>query len=572
MASVMPSAGTFDSVDGTLARGAWQPVLFAERPSRLELMKLHAEWELTPLTIRIHRNHSFEHVASATCSWFAWWGRDAQFVYSDYDDSLSFSFPEEEQASIELVWLDAKRYEGRFTTEAFASWIHDRCVALRLRTSAPIIVAIIGTSDETSAILAQCTRSVPGLRMAHLSQLAEMLGARFFDERASKFSGTRLSDAACLLIARELSCRWVPALLMPRIKAVVLDLDNTLHEGVLGEDGHAVRLTPGHHALQQSLVRFREGGVFLGLSSRNDDADVRRLFDDRPDFPLQWSHFSATAVSWGSKADGIRTMARHLRIGVNAILFVDDNPGELASVTSELPGISVAHAMPDAAATQRMLDYYPGLWAWETTVTDVLRASDLAASIERAQLVQGRDPLAYLRSLQVRLLVETNPWRQLARLHELSNKTNQFNLALQRMSEPDLAAALDAPDHGVALVSLNDRLSDSGPIALIMARREGNSLVVIELAISCRALGRCLEDVMIAAAIRAIRSELPTSRVEFLHRTGPRNTPAREWLARLTGQVLRPEGRVSAPVGFLLASPPDFSVHFQVMHHEPRHG
>jgi FkbH-like protein len=552
-----------------LIRAQWETVLFAERPARLELLKLQAPWPVTPVTIRVHRNHSFEHVAAASGAWFAWWGRATGFLYSDYDDSLSFAFDNAQSAQLELIWLDLKRYQGRFESADLADWISGRVTTLRARVSTPIVLAAVGDDETLHERLSITVRGVPGTHVADLRPLAAKLGAQFFDERTARFSGTRLSDAACVLAARELACRWAPAMLMPRIKAVALDLDHTLYEGVLGEDGERVRLTPAHEGLQQFLVSLRDRGIFLALVSRNEAEDVRQLFARRSDFPLKWEHFSATAVSWGSKADGIRQVARTLRIGEDAILFLDDNPGELAGVVAELPTLATAHALPDAAMTRRLLEYHPGLWAWERGAADSLRATDLAAETERARLAtQATDPQEYLRCLQVTMLVEVNPRQQLARLHELSQKTNQFNLNLQRFSEVTLAQALAAPDHRIALISLRDRLSDSGPIGLLVARREQDTVAILELAISCRALGRRLEDLMVAEAVRAVLAGLPASRIEFLHRTGPRNKPAREWLARLTGRMLPAEGRAAAQEALLKISARDYPVTVKITSHE----
>jgi FkbH-like protein len=356
---------------------------------------------------------------------------------------------------------------------------------------------------------------------------------------------------------------------MPRIKAVAIDLDHTLFEGVLGEDGEQVRLTPAHAELHRYVLNLREQGVFLALVSRNEAADAQKLFEARQDFPLQWPHFSATAVSWGSKADGLRQVAKAMRIAEDAVLFVDDNPGELMSVTMELPSVRTVHALPDAAATQRALEYFPGLWAWERSATDALRAADLNAESERTRLAtQAMDPLEYLRCLEVRLRIEVSPHQQLTRLHELSQKTNQFNLNLQRLSEVDFSERLNAPDYRIAVIGLSDKLSDSGLIGLVVARREQEVLTIEELTISCRALGRRLEDLMIAEAVQAIREELPASEVKFLHRTAPRNGPARDWLARFVGQTLPPEGVVTASAALQKISRADFPVAIETIHHE----
>ena len=101
-----PAAG--HSVEFAMARAQWEPVLFAERPSRLELLKLKAHWALTPLLIRVHRNHSFEHVAATSAPGFAWWGCEAGFLYSDYDDSLSFAFDD-----LRPVQLDCQSVKSR---------------------------------------------------------------------------------------------------------------------------------------------------------------------------------------------------------------------------------------------------------------------------------------------------------------------------------------------------------------------------------------------------------------------------------------------------------------------------
>ncbi len=506
-----------------LARAEWQPVLFAERPSRFELGKLKPNWPANPLTIRVHRNHSFEHVADAANAWFAWQGLKPEFQYSDYDDSLSFaSVSERDAGSMELISdRFCLHYTAKFAGLELVNWLENRLTALRALSKAPILVGALGIDDTLQDQLAAIARELPGTRLADLRSISDKLGPAFLDERAARFSGTRLSDRACVLIAREFACRWSPSLLYPRLKAVVLDLDHTLYDGVLGEDGLHVKLTPAHVDLQNSLVKLRGDGLFLALVSRNEETDVKELFEQRTDFPLRWEHFSARAIGWGNKAEGIRQVATSLRIGLDAVLYVDDNPGELASVVSELPMISTAHAMQDAAGTCRMLEYYPKLWAWERSTTDALRASDLKFQAERDRLAaQATDPLEYLRSLQVRIRIEVTPHAHLARLHELSQKTNQFNLNRMRYSEVALAEALDAQDYRVAVVELADRMSNSGQIALIVAQREKDALVVHEIAVSCRALGRNLENFIIAEAIQAILEELPSSEVRISYRTG----------------------------------------------------
>jgi FkbH-like protein len=504
--------------------------------------------------IRIHRNHAFELVASAMQPYLAYTGWNGDFRYGDYDDSLSFGgVSDGPPADAEVVWLDFGRYGQRHDPAGLAQWMAGRLRSLRTLSPAPILVlGWGGGSPERSfnAALAEALGGLPGARLCDPGPIADTVGDRFYDDRAAPLSGTRLSDAVCVLLARELACRWLPASLRPRIKALALDLDQTLYRGVLGEDGpEGVELTHGHTELQRRLVELQSEGLFLALVSRNRPEDVERLFAARPDFPLRWEHFSARAIGWGDKALGIEQVAGSLRIGIDAIAFIDDNPGELAAVATRWPGLHTIHAEEDAEATRRLLDWYPGLWAWSVGEADALRVADLGAAAERAREMEASaDPREYLESLQVRLDFAANPRAQLGRLVELSQKTNQFNLNLGRIGEVDMAGRLGDRVRRVVSIRLRDRLADSGIIGLICGRREGDALVIDELCISCRALGRNLEDLMVGEAIRWMLEELPADRVEFEHQSGPRNEPARQWQARLLGRPLAGEhGREAAP-------------------------
>ena len=170
-------------------------------------------------------------------------------------------------------------------------------------------------------------------------------------------AGTPVSNAAQPLLARKLACHWIPATIFPPIKAVALDLDNTLHDGVLGEDGiQGVQLTPAHQALQHFIKSLQQRGIFIALLSRNEPIDVEALFAQRDDYPLRWDDFSVTEISWGDKAAAINRIAKALRVAADSILFVDDNPGELASVAAQLPQVHTVYASPDAGQTQRRLN------------------------------------------------------------------------------------------------------------------------------------------------------------------------------------------------------------------------
>jgi len=268
---------------------------------------------------------------------------------------------------------------------------------------------------------------------------------------------------------------------------------------------------------------------------------------------LRWEHFTAHQIHWGSKAESLGAVAQELQIGLDAILYLDDNSGELAMVADAHPGLCLAHAHSDAALTRRVLEYFPGIWSRGDQGADALRVKDLESERERREILRHASNWAdYLRSLQVRLVFRLNPGAALGRIHELSQKTNQFNLALKRYSQAEVERRLQNPASKIVTIEMSDRLSDGGIIGALFAREETEAIVVDELCISCRALGRRLEDVMVAKALDTAWPQWPNKQLLFEQVSGPRNGPAREWLRGVAGDGWDPAAtRLQVPLSFL---------------------
>ncbi|MDS1141165.1 HAD-IIIC family phosphatase [Pusillimonas sp. SM2304] len=517
-----------------------QDVLFAETLSRLNLQAL----ELPPrrtgrLRANVWRNHNFETFEGLLRPFLVYAGLDLECRVSEYDDTLGFA--QWAPADVEILWVDSSRYTDRMTLEDWLAWLRGRLQDLRSRSSAPILLASWdpwGARDGAPG-LAALTDAVPGAYVADLSAASIDEGIVLLDPRVAKVSGSPISRPAQVALARRLGCHWLPGLLLPPIKAVAVDLDNTLHAGVLGEDGpDGVRLDVGHVALQESLRALKERGVFLALISRNEREDVEALFAHRADYPLRWEDFSVIEVSWGSKADALGRVARQLRIALDAVLFVDDNPGELASVAAGCPGIHALFADSTGAGTYRALKYFPGLCRLSVSADDARRVEDMKANAERDTLLRAAGgEEQYFRELGIALTLRYDQVADISRLADLCRKTNQFNLALRRYNQADLASLMVRDDACVAAVSLSDRLSDSGTIAALVAVREGDMLTVTELCLSCRALGRRLEDMIVISAIRGMRLFDGCAQILFDYASGPRNQPARRWLDGLPDRL-----------------------------------
>jgi FkbH-like protein len=521
-----------------------QAVLFSARPSRLALQQLELELDVSGLravSINVWRNHAIEPIIALALPYLSYARCLTDFRLSDYDDTLMFSG--RQPADIELLWLNSSRYLDHSRFDEWLDWLLGRMKVLRTANPAPIIVATWLHDAGQWAQLQALTAAVPAIYFADLNAVCNEAGVMLTDPRSAAMAGTPVSNAAQPVLARKLACHWIPATMFSPIKAVVLDLDNTLHAGVLGEDGiQGVQLTPAHQAFQHYIKSLQQRGIFLALLSRNERIDVEALFAQRDDYPLRWGDFSVTEISWGDKAAAINRIAKALRVAADSILFVDDNPGELASVAAQLPQVHTVYASPDAGQTQRAVEYYPGLWRWKVEADDTKRVQDMKANAEREKLLtEMTDPSDYFRSLQVTLILRHDPSDQLTRLADLCSKTNQFNLAIRRFNQSEIAERLGRSDTCVASVQIKDRLSDSGVIAVIVAERDGERLVIEELCISCRAMGRQLEDTLIPAAIRDMPLVAGCSEVVFRVQHGPRNQPALDWLTRLLHSNTRPE-------------------------------
>jgi FkbH-like protein len=523
-----------------LARAQAQTVIFASEPRRTDLLALEDLPTDRAITLRVHRNLAAERLITPLLPFARYGGLEVTAEFGPYDDSLAFAALDRVDPDVELVWLDVDRMPG-LDADELAAFVVDRLAALRAMTGAPMLVFDVPGPDPraatVNAALADLAQRSASLFLCPVSELATELGDTFFSSRASSLTAVPLSGPALLRLAQRLGLQWLPAALGQQIRAVAVDLDNTMYDGVLGEDGiDGIVVTDDHRRMQQDLKDLHARGIFLAVISRNELADVEALFDQRADFALSRDDIDAWGVSWGAKSVALQDIADQLRIAPGTFAFIDDNPGELVDVAGRHPGLTTVFAS-DPAAVRRVLALSGGLIRFTDAGADRLRTHDLRAEAERRGLrAQAADPNAYLAALAVELTFGLDQPGDLARLAELSHKTNQFTTALARLTQVQLAERLADPAARVVSIHVKDKLADSGIVAMISARRQADGSTLVEdICVSCRALGRGLEDVMLRTALDRIASELAATELTLATTTGPRNAPARDWLAGLGG-------------------------------------
>ena len=288
-------------------------------------------------------------------------------------------------------------------------------------------------------------------------------------------------------------------------KAVVLDLDNTLWGGVVGDDGiEGIVLGQGNAAgeayvdFQKYLLRLSRRGIILSVCSKNDSAVAESVFNNHPDMVLRRENIASFVANWDDKASNIRRIASELNIGLDSLVFVDDNPAEREIIRRELPMVSVPELPSDIAHYASYLSNAGYFEAASFSKEDVQRADLYKANSVRQQVLsQATDLEGFLESLQMRLEVGPVSKMNIGRVTQLTNKTNQFNLRTVKYTEAEVDGLMQDKRTLTLQFRLKDKFGDNGIIAVIFARPDerwpADALFIDTWLMSCRVLGRGVE-------------------------------------------------------------------------------
>ena len=313
----------------------------------------------------------------------------------------------------------------------------------------------------------------------------------------------------------ELVARVASAVVGTARKCLILDLDNTLWGGVVGDDGvEGLKLGQGsaegeaYLGFQRYVAALAQRGVILAVCSKNDEAVARAVFDTHPDMVLACRDIACFLANWTDKATNIREIARRLNIGVDSLVFVDDNPAERAIVRRELPQVAVPELPEDSAYYAARLAAAGYFEAASLTAEDLKRNQSYAMNAERAALLDAAtDMTGFLRSLEMRMTTRSLLDGDRQRAAQLVNKSNQFNLTTRRRTEQELTQVSAAPGTIGLTFRLGDRFGDNGLISVLVARRDeawpDATLLIDTWVMSCRVLGRGVEDAALAALVAA---------------------------------------------------------------------
>ncbi len=417
-------------------------------------------------------------------------------------------------ADAALAWLEAKGAElvqnWRLARQSFG------CKVIQ-QTVLPVFIDLFGNNEQRlpGSRAALSARLNARLRELADSEGVELLAvdaqaardglAAWYDPMLWHRAKQEIHPAAAPFYG-DLVARLLAAAQGRSSKALVLDLDNTLWGGVIGDDGMDGIVLGQGSAHGEAFVAFQDyaralsrRGVILAVCSKNDEANALEPFDSHPDMVLRRGDIACFVANWTDKATNLRSIAQRLNIGLDALVFADDNPFERNIVRRELPMVAVPELPEDPALYAACIaggGYFEGV---QLTEEDLERSSQYQANLAREDLKAAvTDMDAYLRSLDMEMR-----WRRfdklgMKRIVQLINKTNQFNLTTRRTNDAEIEAMLADPDVMTAQVRLVDQFGDNGIIGIVAGRRDnGGDLRIETWLMSCRVLGRNVEQAML---------------------------------------------------------------------------
>jgi FkbH-like protein len=361
------------------------------------------------------------------------------------------------------------------------------------------------------------------------------------------------------LIARKLHALRVP----PR-KVIAVDCDETLWKGACGECGAlGVEIDPARRALQEFLVAQARQGMLICVCSKNTEEDVLAVFERRPEMPLQRDHLIAWRINWRPKSENLRSLAEQLRLGLDSFIFLDDNPLECAEVEAHCPQVLALQLPQPAEEIPRFLRHVWAFDRWRVTAEDRERTDLYRRDREREQLRAGASALRdFLAALDLKVRITAATPDHLARVAQLTQRTNQFNVTTLRRSEAEIRHLCHSGRLECLVVEVSDRFGDYGLVGVLLFRAGPEALEVDTFLLSCRALGRGVEHRMLARLAEIARAR-GLGHVDVPLTTTPQNQPARDFLEGLGARCRRPsaEGdRFRFPVecaAALAEGPPD---------------
>jgi len=409
----------------------------------------------------------------------------------------------------------------------------------------PYIVVICPSSPAQQSLLEKAEKelseklaSLAGLNLVTKQDLETYPVENYYDQTRDELGHIPFTPlfftALGTVIARKIySLKNTPH------KVIVLDCDNTIWQGVVGEDGvEGIKITPQYREIQKFMLQQKEAGMLLSLCSKNTEADVLEVFQKREDLELKLEDLVNWKVNWQPKSENLKALARELNLGLDSFIFIDDNPVECAEVRNNAPEVLTIN-LPIEKEPGQFLKH---IWAFDhlkVTEEDQQRTVLYQQNIQRERFQQETTTLEdFLSGLSLEIEITEPSPEQLTRVAQLTQRTNQFNFTTKRYIETEIAELL-AGSLKCQIVQVKDRFGDYGLVGVMLFSLEVDSLKIDNLLLSCRVLGRGVEHKMLQT-LGKIAQEANLSLVIAPYIKTKKNLPALNFLEKV-GQAYQKE-------------------------------
>jgi len=366
---------------------------------------------------------------------------------------------------------------------------------------------------ELNRQLIDITSGFPGVYIVDIENLKSIVGYQnFIDNRNWYLARLPYSHKALRLIAEEYA-KFIRSLKGKTKKCLVLDCDNTLWGGIVGEDTiNKIQIGstyPGciYAEFQQSILNMYRRGILLAICSKNNENDVLEVFENHPEMILKKEHFVAKKINWNDKVSNIREIAKDLNIGIDSLVLVDDNPFEINYVRQMLPEVEVIPFTTPEGYHYRDILSHSGLFdtvafSEEDRTRNEIYRGDQCRQVLKSECRSLED---FFRDLQMEVTIKNADTFAIPRIAQLTQKTNQFNLTTKRYTESQIEEFSQSPEWCVRYLEVKDRFGSNGIVGVAILHFDDENAVIDSFLMSCRIIGRSIEDAFLLDCIECAK-------------------------------------------------------------------
>jgi FkbH-like protein len=384
--------------------------------------------------------------------------------------------------------------------------------------------------------LLQITKNNESVYVYNFNAFVTRIGQQnVFDFRQFFFGDVQVSIDCIPYLAHDM-IGYVKAVLGLNKKCIVLDLDNTLWGGIVGEDGfEGIKL--GHDPVgkafsefQSTLLALHQRGIILAVNSKNNPEDALRVIKDHPNMVLKENHFACMKINWDDKVQNMREIANELNIGLDSMVFFDDDPANREYLRTNLPEVMTVEMPKDPAQYVQVLMSMNDFNVLKITEEDLNRGSMYLQEKQRKNLEKKATNIEdFLQQLDIKLKIKKADNFTIPRISQLTLKTNQFNLTTRRYQEEDINKLIQA-GCWVGCAQVEDKFGDNGITGVFIVKKNPSEWLIDTFLLSCRIMGRGIEDGMLSEILREAKQKgVKTVKGEFIPTS--KNAPSANFLS-----------------------------------------